>query len=191
MDFVRLPFAFDVTRLRASLAAIPPESWMESTSHYVARNTYYLAELVEPKPGEFLADGVPVFDFKAVVPLDSYFREVRQRFDCVLESFRLTRLLPGSEIREHTDFLCGFEHGQMRLHVPIASEEVSEIRFGSETSATMHAGECWYGNFGKLHYVKNTGRSDRYHLVVDCRVNDWCRTVMREAGVPPVETDAG
>jgi hypothetical protein len=184
MDSVRLPFEFDVAAMRTSLAAIPEDAWQESNSHYVSRNTYYLAEMIEPRPGEFFEDGVPVFDFKSVVPADSYFRKVRKTFDCILESFRLTRLLPDAEIREHRDFMFGFEHGLLRLHIPVISNEGSEIHFGSGASVAMNNGECWYCNFGDLHHVKNTGPNDRFHLVMDCRVNDWCTNVMEDAGMP-------
>lgn len=184
MDFLRLPFEFDVAAMRTSLISIPKEAWQESNSHYISRDTYYVAEMIEPRPGEFYEDGVPVFDFKAIVPADSYFREVRKSFDCVLESFRLTRLLPEAEIRAHRDFMYGFEHGLVRLHIPIISNEGSEIHFESDTLVVMNDGECWYGNFAILHHLKNTSLSDRYHLVMDCRVNDWCRKVMEEAGMP-------
>lgn len=184
MNYLRLPFDFDPTELQAALSAVPESVWRESNSPYASDGAYFEGELIEPRHGEFDGDGVPVFDFKASIPVDSYFREVRRSFDCVLESFRLTRLLAGGEIRQHRDFMYGFEHGLVRVHVPITTNGGSEIHFDSGEPMVMNDGECWYGNFAVLHHLKNTSTNDRYHLVLDCRVNDWCRSLMQEAGMP-------
>jgi quercetin dioxygenase-like cupin family protein len=37
----------------------------------------------------------------------------------------------------------------------------------------MHEGELWYLDFSQKHRVENNGTTDRIHLVMDCKVNDW------------------
>lgn len=184
MNHLRLPFDFSAAELQASFDLVPDDFWRESNSPYVSSETYFEAELIAPRPGEFDGDGVPIFDFKSGIPTDSYFRKVRSAFECVLESFRLTRLKPGGEIRPHRDFMYGFEHGLVRAHVPVITNGGSAIHFESGDPMVMNDGECWYGNFAVPHHLKNSSDNDRIHIVMDCRVNDWCRTMMEEAGAP-------
>ena len=37
----------------------------------------------------------------------------------------------------------------------------------------MLPGECWYTNVNYVHSVKNTGDTDRFHLVMDYERNPW------------------
>jgi hypothetical protein len=46
----------------------------------------------------------------------------------------------------------------------------------------MEPGECWYLDLSRPHRVHNRGSTDRVHLVVDCRVNEWL-TSQLAAGV--------
>jgi hypothetical protein len=41
----------------------------------------------------------------------------------------------------------------------------------------MREGEAWYINFNLPHRIYNGGGTDRIHLVIDCEVNDWVRSV--------------
>jgi quercetin dioxygenase-like cupin family protein len=38
-------------------------------------------------------------------------------------------------------------------------------------------GECWYMDFNLPHRVENDGDAARVHLVVDCVVNEWVRSL--------------
>ena len=37
----------------------------------------------------------------------------------------------------------------------------------------MQPGECWYTNVNYVHSVSNGGSTDRIHLVIDGRRNEW------------------
>ncbi|WP_339705616.1 aspartyl/asparaginyl beta-hydroxylase domain-containing protein [Algoriphagus aquimarinus] len=42
----------------------------------------------------------------------------------------------------------------------------------------MKEGECWYLRLSDPHRVLNEGETDRIHLVMDLKVNDWLRGIM-------------
>ena len=97
-------------------------------------------------------------------------------FQCKLFSARLLNLKAGSIIKEHRDYELCLEHGEARLHFPIFTNESVEF-FVNHVRVIMHEGECWYINANLPHRVANKGTSDRIHLVVDCEVNDWIRSI--------------
>jgi quercetin dioxygenase-like cupin family protein len=43
----------------------------------------------------------------------------------------------------------------------------------------MHEGELWYLDFSQKHRVENNGATDRIHLVMDCKVNDWLVEIIK------------
>ena len=105
-----------------------------------------------------------------------YFREVLTTFHCPLFAVRLLRLHAGSSIAEHIDHALDFDDGEVRIHIPIVTSD--EVKFYLDGSRLVMApGECWYTNVNLPHSVDNHGATDRIHLVVDCRVDDWLRGV--------------
>lgn len=107
--------------------------------------------------------------FLALCP---YFQQVLAVFECPLEAVRLMRLTAGSIIKPHTDHDLCLEDGHARLHVPVQTNP--HVTFTINNSPmTMKAGECWYLRFADEHSVKNLGETDRIHMVIDVRVNDW------------------
>ena len=55
---------------------------------------------------------------------------------------------------------------------PIVTNDDVDFRLNG-TRVVLRAGECWYLRLSAPHSVVNDGPSDRVHLVVDTRVNDW------------------
>jgi hypothetical protein len=64
----------------------------------------------------------------------------------------------------------------------------------------MGEGECWYLDLSQPHRLHNRGKTDRIHLVIDCVVNDWLRSIipfeiLKQAGavaaLPPAERCGG
>ena len=53
----------------------------------------------------------------------------------------------------------------------------------------MDEGTCWYVNVNFPHRVANRGTADRVHLVIDCIVDDWLRSIMLAAAGKP-DTDS-
>lgn len=102
-----------------------------------------------------------------------YLLESVDWFQCEKRRVRLMKLEGGGEISEHTDRL-EWALGKVRIHVPIVtSPQVHFVVEGQRVQ--MDPGEIWYCDFTRPHYVKNTGREARIHLVLDLVVNDWLR----------------
>jgi hypothetical protein len=89
---------------------------------------------------------------------------------CEVMSVRLMNLHSGSEIKEHTDAELSFEQGEVRLHLPVITNELVEF-YVDDKLIKMDAGTAWYINANLPHRVSNGGNSDRVHLVIDCKVN--------------------
>jgi hypothetical protein len=87
-----------------------------------------------------------------------------------LRAVRLMALGPGAQVYEHRDSNLGIAWGYLRLHVPVQTNAGAVTAFqGQEHHWT--AGQLWYGDFDRPHYVANRGGEDRVHLVIDCLVN--------------------
>src|SRR5262245_25245317 len=101
-----------------------------------------------------------------------YFRRVLDDLTCPKEVVRLLTLPPGGHIRDHFDFHTSFRYGLIRLHVPIVTHpDVAFVIDGLRVE--WAAGELWYGDFSKVHSVKNDSTITRAHLVIDVQINDF------------------
>jgi len=113
--------------------------------------------------------GGPALEEFADTPLLAqvpYLAEVLRSLNAPLRSARLLRLPPGAAIGEHRDTYHGLEYGQIRLHLPITTNDRVENTIRGEHCRWL-PGELWYGDFGSLHSGRNNGTTDRVHLVVD------------------------
>ena len=100
---------------------------------------------------------------------------------CPLMSVRLLNLKAGAVIKQHRDIELSYEKGEARLHFPIVTNNQVEF-YVNDVRINMQPGECWYINANLPHRVANYGTEDRIHLVVDCVVNDWLKTVFDNSG---------
>jgi hypothetical protein len=99
---------------------------------------------------------------------------------CDVMAVRLLNLKAGAIIKQHRDFELAFEKGEARLHFPIVTNELVEF-YVNDVRVTMLPGQCWYINANMPHRVANYGTTDRIHLVIDCVVNDWLKSIFAEA----------
>lgn len=184
----RFPLHFDPARLAADLAQVRPEEWQP---HFNARD--YEGEWSGVALRAAGGDAARLYSapngaLDAVIDTPvlarcPYFREVLAQFACPVRSARLLRLHAGSIIREHRDDQLGLEHGEVRIHVPIATNPDVAF-FVNGRRLPMGLGEAWYVNVSLPHRVNNPGASHRVHLVIDCIANDWLRALM-----PPPSED--
>ncbi|HSC81020.1 MAG TPA: aspartyl/asparaginyl beta-hydroxylase domain-containing protein [Chitinolyticbacter sp.] len=167
----RLPQRFDVDLLSALLAAVPHDAW---TGHF---NTgYYLgswsgAALVAPAAAH--TPLAPPGRDEAVVdtPLlraQPGWRAVLDAVPGTLRSARLLKLAPGSCILEHADPDLGEPLGDLRLHIPLQTDDAVEFCVAGRMMP-MRVGECWMLDLSQPHRVDNDSARDRVHLVVDVR----------------------
>jgi hypothetical protein len=101
-----------------------------------------------------------------------YVREIVAGLESAVSSIRFSALHPGGRIYEHSDG-PGFELGtaaEIRLHIPVATND--DVWFVVDKERyPLRAGEVWYGDFTKLHWVENRGTEPRIHLTIDTRVS--------------------
>lgn len=102
------------------------------------------------------------------------------KLDCEILSARLLNLKKGSVIKPHRDRELSFEQGEARLHFPIFTNPDVAF-FVADDKIDMLPGDCWYINANLMHSVTNHGHTDRIHLVVDCKVNDWLSNLLNNA----------
>jgi hypothetical protein len=172
----RLPLHFDPLKLQADLVQVAAEDWQAHFNRAVYEGDWSGAPL-RAVPGSHmpLYSDPTAQDGWADTPLlecCAYFREVLARFACPLLSVRLLRLAPGALIKEHRDYGLGLDCGEVRLHVVVSTNPGVECRIDGQDYHWAE-GECWYADFGRPHSFANRGATERVHLVLDCRVNDW------------------
>lgn len=176
----RLPISFDPERLRADLAHVGAGDWVShfNTAYYegdwsvvALRSVGGAAAQIYPDP---TATGL--FADTELLARCPNIRAALSVFRCPLQSVRLLRLSPGSRIREHRDLNLGYEDGEVRLHVPLLTNPSVEFRLAGQP-LPMNEGECWYVNFNLPHSVANLGATPRIHLVLDCVLDDWLRSL--------------
>jgi hypothetical protein len=109
----------------------------------------------------------------------SYIEEILNSFQCELESVRLLRLSPGNFIYEHCKHDYQYEDGFLRLHIPIQTNPKVSHRI-NDRLIFMKPGECWYVDVNAPHSVSNNGTTDRIHLVIDARRNEWTDALFQE-----------
>lgn len=101
-----------------------------------------------------------------------YFRWILDDLKCPKEVVRILFLPPGGHIKDHFDFHTNFQFGLLRLHIPIITHpDVTFVIDGQRV--TWAAGELWYGDFSKVHSVKNDSQIVRAHMVIDVQINDF------------------
>lgn len=98
---------------------------------------------------------------------------------CEIASVRFLNLKAGASIKPHQDHELAFENGEARLHFPVFTNDQVEF-FIEEERVRMHEGGCWYINANLTHRVANKGATDRIHLVIDCKVNDWLKEIFEQ-----------
>jgi hypothetical protein len=117
-----------------------------------------------------------------------YLQEVLGAFKCPLKAVRLLKLDAGAIIKEHRDAELNFERGEVRIHVPVVTNDKVDFFLDGE-KYHLKEGECWYMNFNLPHSIYNNGSTARIHLVIDAVVNDWMKALFTEPGLEKKEIE--
>lgn len=177
----KLPMTFDTERLKQDLNKISPDEWSPhfNTGYYEGEWSGVALRSVGGLVGQLYPDPAaqkPYAD-TPVLARCAHIQNVLASFECTLESVRLLKLSVGSRIREHKDHKLSLDDGVVRIHIPIITDPRVEF-FVDNHRLVMNEGECWYINFNLPHRVYNHSPVDRVHLVMDCVVNDWLRSLI-------------
>jgi hypothetical protein len=171
---IRLPRTYDVDRLVADLrvlrdvsAAPQPGPYHKGEWTGIALHSLGGKDSVFPS-----APGLDEYRETENLRRTPYFKSVLDDLKCPKEVVRILFLPPGGHIKDHFDFHTSFQFGLLRLHIPIITHpDVSFIIDGQRV--TWAAGELWYGDFSRVHSVKNDSPVVRVHMVIDVQINDF------------------
>ncbi|MDD1619942.1 MAG: aspartyl/asparaginyl beta-hydroxylase domain-containing protein [Methylococcaceae bacterium] len=181
---LRLPFQFDPARLEDDLARINTSDWQAHFNNSIYQGDWSGVALRAAPGGHMALYSDPTADTWADTALLEQcpaFKEVMESFACPLLSVRLLRLGPGAIIEAHRDPMLGLDYGEVRIHVVIATNPNVECRLQGRPYH-WDAGECWYADFSCTHSFANRGDTERVHMVLDCKVNDWLRALLTQLG---------
>jgi len=182
--FFQLPFLFDPLQLKNDLALCNTFNWINHFNQNDYSGNWKSISLRSATGSEtdiYSHPDVTGFSNTPALKQCGYFQSVINLFECKKETVRLLSLAPGSAIKEHTDVQAGYEYDFFRIHIPVTTNEhVSFIVDGSEVP--MKEGECWYANFHLPHSISNKGETDRVHLIIDCKRNEWSDSVFKQSG---------
>ena len=108
-----------------------------------------------------------------------YFKQILDDLKCPKEVVRILFLPPGGHIKDHFDFHTSFQFGLLRLHIPIVTHSDVVFIIGGQR-VLWSPGELWYGDFAKVHSVKNNSPIVRVHMVIDVQINDFVLSLFPE-----------
>lgn len=186
--YLRLPFRFDLARLRADLDAIAPGEWLDhhNTAAYSKGWRCVPLRSVRGRSDHIVAQDSAEYADTPILARCPFFRLVMDTFECEKLSVRLMAMAPGTRIHMHYDTGTSFERGVARIHVPIVT--APEVLFMVEDEEVhFDAGQAWYLNADCLHGVRNDSALNRVHLMLDCVVNPWLEHLLAETGFTPEE----
>ena len=108
-----------------------------------------------------------------------YFKHVLDDLKCPKEVVRILFLPPEGHIKDHFDFHTSFQFGLLRLHIPIVTHP--DVAFFIDGQRMFwNPGELWYGDFSKVHSVKNNSQIVRVHMVIDVQINEFVLSLFPE-----------
>jgi hypothetical protein len=159
--FYRLPLRFDVERLRAEVAAMPPDAWSRHPNDY-AGNTAARLITVGGSQNDAVGGAMAMTPALRASP---YLQQLLASFRTVISRCRLMRIAPGESVPQHSDVNYHWFY-RTRIHVPIFTRP--EVRFFCEDQEVhMASGEAWIFDNWRQHKVLNPTDEPRVHLVAD------------------------
>ena len=174
--------AFDISALRATVAAFDEDIWRADDSRQMAFSAHASTQTLKLIADADFRHSDPTVHppFLALEPLlhplmdhirGAYLQTLRQRRVAEANGpgyfirALLTRLPAGGEIRPHIDEGESLKRCH-RIHVPVISNRGALFMVGN-LKFHMPEGEMWEINNRRTHAVRNTGDEARVHLIFD------------------------
>jgi quercetin dioxygenase-like cupin family protein len=180
IKYLQLPFHFDTTLLKQDVASLDATNWKlhYQKLHYEGDWSAIPLRSVDGNANTIIISPLNDSIYADTFFLDHcpYIKQLLSTFNCPLMAVRLLKLNAGAIIKEHRDAELCFEKGEVRIHIPVVTDEKVEFYLEGER-VVMKEGECWYMNFNLPHNINNFSTTDRIHLVIDAKVNDWVKTL--------------
>lgn len=185
IKYLQVRQQFDAEKIKAEMAQLEEGRWKQhyNKSHYEGQWTVLPLRSLDGSAENIVsvhAAGAahPYSDTPLLQAFPSI-QSVLSFFACEKTAVRLMKLHAGAVIKEHRDLEMSFEEGEVRFHIPVITNPGVAFYLEDE-QVVMQEGECWYLNLSLNHRVKNTGATDRVHLVIDCKVNEWVRNLFAQ-----------
>lgn len=186
INYLQLPFLFDAARLQEETNRLGKTYWKLhfQVKHYTGEwSAIPLRSIGGSIDNNFISPvESDVYNDTALLNDCPYMQEVLQQFECSLLAVRLLKLAAGAVVHEHKDMDLCFEEGLVRFHIPVFTNPDVEFLLNGERMQ-LKEGECWYMNFNLPHSLQNKSSSDRVHLVIDARVNDWVKELFSSTAI--------
>ncbi len=186
LKYIRLPFTFAASRLQQEVNALAARHWQlhYQKLHYEGNWSAIPLRSINGRADDIFISPQDDVQYKETSLLSSapYIQEVLAVFQCPLQAVRLLKLDAGAHIKEHKDADLAFEKGEIRIHIPVCTNEDVEFLLDKERM-NLKEGECWYMNFNLPHAIHNKGNTNRIHLVIDAVVNDWVKEIFAAPGL--------
>jgi aspartyl/asparaginyl beta-hydroxylase len=123
--------------------------------------------------------------------LAPYLESIIDNFQCDKERVRIMALQPGKNIHWHYDPTESIDAGDnARLHIPIITNPGVQLQICHE-DLIWRPGELWYGDFSFPHRLRNKGRAERIHLVLDLKVSDYVTSLFPPSFLEQKERRSG
>ena len=190
IPWTKLAMSFDPAGLRADLALIPEIIWLLhfNQQDYDGNWSSVALKSRSGRANDIVPIGGPE-DFRDTPLMEAcpHLHAVVEAFQCPMKSVRLLRLAAGSRIKEHRDRDLVLKDGELRIHVPVMTNEKLEFVVANRR-LILREGEAWYIDFTQPHRIYNGGETDRTHLILDACLNDWAIELL-ERSVKDVVTE--
>lgn len=187
LKYLQLKQLFDVKKMQDEVTQLEGQLWKlhYNTKYYEGNWSILPLRSIGGSVDNIIAvhstasENANVYQNTPLLNQCTYLKSVLDFFECEKTSARLMKLHSGAVIKEHRDQEMSYEEGEARIHVPIFTNPGVEF-FVDDERIIMQEGECWYLNLSLKHRVNNFGDTDRVHLVIDCKVNDWMRNLFAD-----------
>ena len=184
LSCLKLPLTFEAQGLKADLDQISSDEWVRhfNERYYEGEWSGVALRAVEGVSTQLYSDPGKdeAFTDTPVLGRCPSLQRVLAALECPVKSARLLKLGAGARIIEHRDYNLSLDDGEVRLHVAITTNPLVDFYLNGER-VVMNPGECWYINANLPHKVENRSDTDRVHLVIDCEVDDWLRSLAASA----------
>lgn len=189
LPWTKLPFFFDPAGLRAEVQSIPADAWVPHFNQHDYEGQWSSVALrSKGSRSDAITGAAEDFHDTQLAAQCPHLRAAVEAFEFPKKSVRLLRLHAGSRVREHRDSDLGLSDGELRIHVPVSTNEDVEFVV-SNRRLILREGESWYIDFSQPHRIHNRSTSDRIHLVIDGTVNDWA-TALLDRSVREIATES-
>ncbi len=192
ISFAKLPFIIDADVFKKEVLLLS-DMWKPhfNTKHYEGDWSVIALRSVGGVIDNIIPDNFKEQGYKntALLDLCPNIAKFINLLECEVMSVRLLILKPGAFIKEHRDPELSFEQGEARLHLPVFTNNQVEF-FVENNLLFMPEGSSWYINANLPHRASNKGSVNRIHLVIDCIVNDWLKSIFAQSEITFANEDS-